>query len=318
MAYYPSLYTLEDIRERAYRKETVNGKTVVRMDIGPDCDSVETFANVKNPDWDHERSSVKKNNANWSGSNSYEQAAEWMRKGWPEGTERMKALSLRLQASLPLSEKVRMRYSPTVAPVGGMLIDLPGVISGSPTPYIGRFKTQTRKAGQKIIRLGINCTMSAGVSRRTIEARGAAILALVDQLQLLKYEVDLTVYTAVLYAGGRGLTVMWHVKPAGRRANLDQIAFAVANAGTLRRVMFGAIEHVKGEDGCGSLYGNYGMPAELDKVVSKEELKKYQIIVDSECYVDENGNKRGGYWDNPEDQKAWVLSQLRKQGVRIE
>ena len=316
MAFYPRLNTLADIREKAYRVEIHNGKPTVRIDVGPDIDNLVTFNREKNPDWGSSYQSDT-GSSGFTGTASYAEAIDLLRNGWKQGVADMLKLKGAITANLHTAERVKMVYIPSVAPIGGLQISIPAVISSSPCPYVGRISTKKKVKGQKIVRMAVNMSMSGGVDEDVIKQRGGAILAVVHYLELAGYSVDMQVFDTAGTHSGKRLVSMYHCKPAGERINLDRIAFAVGHPSMLRRVFFSMTEHVQKKDGVQGFCGSYGQVVPLNEALSPKEVEKFSIIVDSECaYSDETGEKHAR-WEDTQAQVAWVKSQLAKFGVKI-
>lgn len=307
---FPKIETLSDI-VAATEVTQKDGKARIVISCGPDTDSMEAFGTIKPPQWKSSLSSQSGDNRDWYGTNSYQEAMGFLRYGWKEGTEKVAQLAAKIIPQLPRGQRYKMRYEPTIAPIGGMIIDPVAVLIGSPVPYIGRFKTNRKVDGQKIVRIGLNVTASAGVDAETLMGKGSAVMALINVLQANRKEVDLTVYFATS-SGSHALTA-WHVKPAGMRTNPDSLTFAVVNPSSLRRLGFAMLEHIPAPYQ-EAYYSGYGMPTSME-THWPDIYKQFDVFVDSECAYEDNGTKKLARWENPQSQIEWVKCQLRKQGI---
>jgi len=316
--YHGKLTSAQDIAERCIVRDTLNGQPRVQVFCGPNSADIAAFQEFKNPAWtrDERCSSSSSYGAEWSGTETWAGAVERLRLGWPKGTKAMRDLSLKLTPRLPVVERTRHTYRPSVVPVGGVIVSQAAMLSGSPTPYLGRFAVREKREGSKIVRLGVNVSVSSGVDSATILGKGAAVLALINALKLHGKAVDVTILHASTTGWSETGTAYchhWHVAPSGSMMNLDQLAMAIANNAGNRRFMFAMTEHLPG-DVCPKVYGNYGMPASV-KQFFPDVAKQFDILIDSDCMITRGTSKIAAQWSRPEDQVAWVLAELAGQGI---
>lgn len=321
MFHHGRLTSQQDIKDRCHIHDTVDGRKRYQIFCDSNSESMEAYGTFQNPAWKSDRTSTSsKHGRGWFGTDSYGEAITLLREGWPEGTAKMRQLAMRLAPSLPTGQRIRMRYHSSVAPHGMMMVDPAALQMGSPAPFIGRFTQKDKTAGNKIIKIGINLAVSGGVSSDVIEGKGAAVLALIDTLQKLRKEVDVTILSCSRVgqdkwtpAGGHVFLGHWHVKPAGSRMNVDQLAFALINPSANRRFMFAMMEQLPAGV-CESEYNSYGMPSAV-KTYFPEVAAKFDVFVDSDVYRNLDTFKAKTEWTSVNGQVEWIKAELRRQGV---
>ena len=316
--YSGNLKDAADIQRRAISRDHYNGQDRVFMHCAPSISDMALFGTTTASNgWGEYRSSQtnSKDRRDFDqGTKTYAEAVNYCRFGWREGTERMRQLAMKLTPRLPSGQRVTMQARPSKVPVRGMNINIVAAMAGSPTPFVGRFPTGTKDKGQKIVRIAVNMATSAGVSGDTMQGKGAAILALVDTLQRMGKSVELTLLKALQPCGASVPPVMlkWNLLPLGARLSTDQLAFSLVSPACARRFFFAMLEHLPSDlvDGYRS---GYGMPASIN-VNFPDIAKQYDIVVDSNCYIDDNGRQRVE-WTSADSQVAFVKNELRKQGI---
>jgi hypothetical protein len=341
------LQTSADILREAITTNKATNDVIIRC--GPDTRDIEAFGKNTAITWKSERASHRTERSGWAGSPSYEQAVEWLRYGWPEGTAQAAKLAAKLAVKLPHGLKVKTRYRPSVAPVGSTVVNVPAVVQGTPCGFIGNFKTHQRVEGHRILRVAVNVTTSSAIEPETIMNRGAAIMALMTTLERMRMTIDLTTFFCVRgnvpqYGGGGGglfgqyyfdpdpkkmaedrrkraewakqyagfkpthALCLWNCKPAGMSTNPDQIAFALVNPSSQRRIAFAQLEHAPFTPS--QFYHGYGYPVPLKRAYP-DELKKFDIVLDSDAYD-------SGHWDSEETMLRWIKNQLKAQGINVD
>lgn len=293
--------TLDDIRDNT----VITGDTSI-IHLAPGADQVEALGKIGNPLWQRERHSQQEGNTEFNGTSSYGETVSRLRLGWSEGAKAAKAISQRLEIKQITGQRVKMMSRPSVAPLGGVNFHMANIITGAPCPYVGRLKSKQHVASGKIVKLGVHIGATADVSVSRMEARGAAVVALVDILQTVGKSVDITVCSAARARSDNKAVTLWHVKPAGMRLNLDQLAVALGCASAHRRINFALREHLtKGADA----WGDYGTTMPFNGNYP-EIVAKFDVLIDS----DAGGNVN---WENEQTSIQWVANQLRSLGVIV-
>lgn len=291
--------------------------------MGPDSDSVKALGKITPPDWPQDRScpmAVDRHDPEWyGGTTSFDHAVEMLHTGWPEGTKQAAELARNIRIGLPKATKPVMHYRPSVAPIGGLRLNIYDIAKGGPQPFIGRFKGEQEKVGRKIVKIVADNWFSASVSREVMRSRGAAMLAVVQMLETMRIACDVTIaYDTV--SGGRKSLQLWNVKPAGYALNTDRLAFALGNEGSLRRIAFRMLEYTPMPAGK-TFWNNYGNGLDSKGIAVDwpDVAKTYDVVMGMNCgWTVEGGLKMTGEWSDPQSQIAWVKSTLASQGIHFE
>lgn len=167
----------------------------------------------------------------WTLGVSYEQALELARTGWREGAQ---DLSSRLEAHMPPRDKEdSWRYD-----VAGELPDIGRFLAGDPT-HMRRHGHP--KGHRPIIAIAVNIRLMCGVKASAMANYGAALIAVIDQLEHTNRRVELTVTFAT--DQGPRVSAGWTVKKAEDPLDLAAVAFSVAHPAASRRIGFAMYEH---------------------------------------------------------------------------
>ena len=213
---------------------------------------------------------------------------------WPEGVKRMSAVRANIAQGKAWRKTVYRRPNmPGSLMMGDYLI-------GHPEPYaaIRRKPENTMRKGKTpVVRVFVNLACSAGISNTSLEARGAAVLAMVDAIEAAGYSAEVVV-GAHSGKGSASYDFRVMVKRASDKLNLNSVAFALGNPDTFRRFIFGAREATLGLQSCSVLEWN--------------DIPEDAIHIG--CMNVEYGHK----WTTPESSRKWIVSELAKQGINVE
>lgn len=274
--------------------------------------NVEAFGTIQPAKWKWTRYAVAPDTSygEFSHTPTYAKAVELMRYGWPAGTAEANKYVVKLMPKLPHAQRIKKVYRPSVAPIGGINLNVPSVVQGSPDMFIGHIPTRQKTRGSKIVRIGVNQSASGCTGGAKLIHRGAAILAMMQTLQRMGFSPDITVFDAFETGWGSSRYAYlseWHVMPAGAKPNPDVIAFAMAHPSCLRRIMFAMLEHAPDPS---QLHGGYGMVSAM-RATFPDVCKGFDIIVDSL-----SGDNP--VWNNEQSVVDWVHRQLAEQGIMAE
>jgi hypothetical protein len=245
-------------------------------------------------------------NAHWHGTPTWEAAMELALKGWPEGVTKLEKIRApMIEKLMPVILKPEIQYE--LVGTGGL--DMGRVMSGMPDPFMEWQDSETPVfgSGRQLVRIVLNCAVSAGVDSDVIVSRGAAVAALVDALEAAGRRVSVVIAEAVSnFNRGENVTIMLLLKRPDAPLSIDTLTFAFAHPSMLRRLMFAAQERLPDADirrDYGFQRGGYyGMPTDL-----KPE-EHGDIYLGAMRYGDPNFN-------SPEAARTWVLETLKAQGV---
>jgi hypothetical protein len=158
-------------------------------------------------------------------------ALQLARAGWPEGRERIDALTAQLFASVT----DRMLRPQVVTDVCGDMIDMGSYCEGRPDCWFTVEQADELTSGAQTVTIVADVCVSAGISKETIYVRGAAIAALVAAPEFAGRPCDVIVAANTKDRA----EVRAVVKRAGEPLQLDALAFALAHPAMLRRLIFG-------------------------------------------------------------------------------
>lgn len=222
---------------------------------------------------------------------TYKSAMKLLATGWETGAKRVAELRASLEESVQkiVSEKAaEISYD-----VEGEWFDAGRIASGDPD-CCGSFDVQGDMAGQKIIRIVANISVSAAVSHETMFARGAACIAAVDILESLGHRVELVAGEAGR-CGKKNRKIFNYVtiKRADQPVDLDRLAFILCNPVWFRRVCF-RWQETLGSDACSTYPAEF--PADDSSIIlpglktgrtpSHEDTVKEVIKICRLCGID--------------------------------
>ena len=152
-----------------------------------------------------------------------------------------------------------------------------------------------------VVTLLVQATFTGANDPDAIKAQGAAIIALVEAMELGGFELDIWVENTTLQSRHDTEpsfhTVLTHAHRAGELFDINGFMFALGHPSWLRRIIFGAMEGYEKLEPYG--YGQIVSSVAFDRVDPSMELKL------------------GDAWSREaqRDPFQWVLDQLIAQGV---
>ena len=190
----------------------------------------------------------------WTGAESLDHAIHLAVHGCPVIRDRMDAAV----AALPVEQVIEWEFAPV-----GVLPCIPAYAAGTPESMMFpvEIERQTR-----IARICVNISASASVSPDAIIQRGAAIVALIDRLQIEGWRIELSVVDQSNH-GNDTSSYRIVVKQSQEPIDMDRISFALAHPSMLRRVLFRIHETVFPRYDPG-----YGSPANLPQHLTDADL----------------------------------------------
>ena len=230
------------------------------------------------------------------GAQSFQDAYDLARDGWPEGEQHVKRLSLDLFDKV--SNLIERPYP--VYDVEGSEIDVARYLDGEPECWQRMEERQTEGPGRRVYRLVFNCSVSGGVGQSVITARGAGAVALAELLEYAGHGVEIVLAFRANHHHREHLDAFVPLKACEQPLDIPRLAFALAHPSTLRRFMFSAMEN----DPSGTFHPLTDMPADVD-VADRGDL-----FFGHAMYGDPN-------WRNSEAARAWIIETLKQQGVAV-
>ena len=231
----------------------------------------------------------------WAGTETFQQALDLAKKGWPEGLEDIKAMSERIWKVVG-QEILKTTFTYDVA---GAQPDVDRFLLGEPENMI-QFRQEESVGHGRIVKVHVNGVASAGVGVGTMFLRGAAVVALVDALEHLGFSCEVATADAIAREWRGDEQVLQYnvmLKRAGGALDLDRLAFALAQPAWLRRLILSAMEQ-EPEDirRAFDVGGVYGHPTESRGLTGAER----GIDVPSLRYGTH-------HWQDISTATAWVL-----------
>lgn len=231
----------------------------------------------------------------WDLGASFAQAIKLARDGWAQGEEHVKKYSTALFDKL--ASRVEREYP--VYDVEGAGIDIARYVDGEPECWQRMEPVVTEGSGRRIIRVVYCGSASCGISAETMLARGAAVVALVQLLEMAGHGVQVDVVFGISERAEYWISV----KASDQPFDLGRVAFAVAHPAMFRRLGFSVMEKsalpVQRMLGVGSGYGSPGDAQDRGDIYLP---KMYW---------------GGSEWTSPGAAEAWVLAELKRQGVNL-
>lgn len=204
----------------------------------------------------------------WTLGHSYQECRGFLAHGWEEGRNTIEIVS-----SDTMPQPVRLKKKIAKTKVAGQRPHIARAASGSPKAM----RRKKRVYREKVVRIAVNLAASATVRASETMKRGAAILSLVHALEEsgVRVELDVIAATEGERSSKDSLVYRIRVKRAKDPLVLQELAFALAHPGMLRRITFELRErlptpianafgvHASGE-------GGYGTPAYIPAPLAKE------------------------------------------------
>lgn len=249
-------------------------------------------AEVDSPQW-AEKGHYSKGDgdAQWRGTNTWSEAMQLVRTGWPEGFAKANALRGNLVASVSGSRAMKPKLRRDIA---GFMPCVPAVLAGEPDSMYSIKLNEAENRG-RIIRIVYNVCVSAGIDAETMTLRGALALALIDLLEGCGFRCEVILAIGDSFGGFRN-QIFVPLKNSDQNPEMDSLAFWIAHPAGLRRIIFAILENCFPD-----LPYSYGSPTEVCK-------DRQGDIYCNEAYLGDVNN---------ETAVPFLKSQLQKFGVEI-
>jgi len=225
---------------------------------------------------------------------SYNQAIEMLESGWPEGVKEVSDITE------TITDKITQDAATTVSyDVTGDFLDVGTYLTGQPECW---GLMETIEGPKNEIDIIVNVTYSYSVKQETIYNRGAAITALIDQLQKTHF-VNVKFVQRVDDSGsfnGKNLEIIFNVNMQNDYSR-DLIAFYAANSSFLRRLIFAIEEKYIGKDSLGT----YGHIAKYDNANDKNTVYFKEVVPND------------SQWNTPETAAAEVKKLIEEYSTQI-
>lgn len=227
---------------------------------------------------------------------NYEEAVTLARAGWPEGTKKALAMCHKIEDKLHnLVNLPTIQYDVT-----GEILDVGRYCGGEPEHW-GTFYDNIREGkSTKYVHIVLSGFVSCGISTDSMIARGSAVAALVNVLELSGARVRISVTHALV--GTDTYQIITRLKQYDEVLDLDRVTFALAHPAMYRRHIFSVMETLPDnwptKVGAYSYYSHPGAP----------------VTEQGDIYLPEM-SAHDDQWETPESSTQWVLEELKRQGV---
>ena len=191
----------------------------------------------------HPKSSDKRENNEWSGSDSLKQACELGTHGWHDIRPDVDKLIISLENII---ESTFGNQFETKFNVTGDSGDIDRYLQGNPECMVDYVDVPQTRMG-RVVKVLINGTFNSGVEAEIIRQRGAMICTLVDIINRLGVGVE--VYSEIATANGNNYhSMLTKLHDSQQLLDIDNLMFAIAHPSMLRRISFSNMEMSKWGD----------------------------------------------------------------------
>lgn len=215
------------------------------------------------------RSSHKRSDNGWSGTESFEEAVELCLKGWSQGFEKFVRMKKRIDEKL-LEPIVRPRQ---VADVVGYSPSVPDYLHGNPLNMWNRADVCI----PTFINIYLNVSYSARTNHDKIFNRGVIALSLVDALQDRGYSVRFKVFDCATVDDEEMVISFFKLKGDGEKLNIKKTYFPLCHPSFLRRLIFQLDEVTPVTHGYWD--SSYGRPADVETIKKIIDTGPNDIII---------------------------------------
>lgn len=221
---------------------------------------------------------------------TFNDALALARNGWREGSNKINSLAnVLIDRVSSMIETQTINYDVT-----GIDFDVAMVLQGIPECW-SNFET-IEGSSNRMIRLVFNCFVSAAIDPDVIIAKGATICALIIVLETYGIRVELDLVSATDNA-----LITARVKNTDQPLDVDRLSFALTHPSMFRRIIFSVLES---DYEFMKLHNwGYGSPREFN-------APKSDLYIGASSSLD-------SMWDDQDSAIAWIMSQLKAQGVSV-
>lgn len=246
--------------------------------------------------WASKRSSRSTGDSEWAGG-SWTEALDLARYGWREGAKDIrKAFADLPSPSLSAGNAWRHDYY-------GERIDMARFSYGDDACF--RTRSGADRGRAKLVRILVPMAFPCSTGEDAVVNRGAAIISVVDALEMTRRTVELVCCYSSTSNGSRKPDQGFHmnhavvVKQAGQPFDIERMAFFLSHRASLRRIGFALMESCK--EGEASHRCNYGYGCNIHP-----DDESPTAIALPELH--------GGKWNSPAEARETLASIVRAKG----
>lgn len=248
----------------------------------------------------HDHSASTPSSPSWDLDTGWGEAVKLAREGWEDGTHALVQLSAKLTDSI--ASRIE-RFDPYYHLEAGGNLDIARYLDGEPECWLKLESVVTEGQGLKHITVVYANVGSASISAETMLARGAATASLIECLEFAGHRVRLVSAIPVEERGHQSLGLIT-IKTFDQPMDTARLTYAIAHPAAFRRLGFAWIERLPVEHQR-ELGEWYGMPAMDIPQAYKGDIYLGPMV----------GGERD--WNTPGVAEAWVIEQLKAQGIDL-
>lgn len=242
--------------------------------------------------------------AEFTGTDSLQQAIELARYGWHEGFGKLVHLTETVKRAMDYSPQVHSTFHDYV----GFAPDVKAYMEGSPLSMINAPVVQ-----KPHISVYMNTSIDGFVDEADVYRRGAAVLAIAEVVEACGIMVDLHLFE-MSFIDKDVMLAEFAVKARDERVNLAKLHFPLCHPSWIRRLNFRLIETMPNVTQAWA--GSYGIPAERRMMESVLELAEGDVLVPT---LDEMKKScQGTFTFDTSDAKAGLVGNANGQGASLD
>ena len=185
--------------------------------------------------------SISSGNDSFTSFVTFDGAVKMAHEGWPEGAERVRDIASRISEVLTST----IEQTNYVHGVVGHNLDVGAYMVGSPECFTSPETIHIDLIGSRLVKVIVSAACNCDRSSSTYERRGAAIVAMIQAMELNGYTCEVW---ANYDSSDRHLRAQMYLsiklKNYGDTLDLDRIAFALVHPSHFRRLVFAQMEKV--------------------------------------------------------------------------
>jgi hypothetical protein len=177
------------------------------------------------------------NGNTWAGGVNFDECVNRVQYGWRNAPE---IRHMTIPSIVAMADDTAYYYDVT-----GDTLDVAAYVSGEPEHWLQ--STSVRVETSKIIRLAVDVSIPGIIEADQIANRGAAMVALVNSLELAGCSVELAITIGIQTPKDNRYSVLFPIKSAGDALNMPRVQFMIGHTSFFRRCIFGLLEQLTGE-----------------------------------------------------------------------
>ena len=261
---------------------------------------VDYFNKATGPrEYEHSYNSSHQHDANWSGSDSYDETLQRYNKGYAHGTAQARELLLKITPYVRTVQSTRRGWSPQRYAGGNFILS--NYVRGVPELC----NVMSPIVSKKFASIVLNQTASAGIGADVMLKRGVCVVALVNLLEMHGYRCAVKVAYGERGSDHRLFTTVV-LKAFNQTMELDRLAFFLADPSAFRRLNFSFMESLPANIIRDVIARSYGVPIELPA----------SMIDEKDIYLS-CANLNQEHWHSVDGTIAFLKETLKRYGIDL-